>query len=240
MSGSTDPVSGPVTGDGGLEPSPAERALFGGGIALAQRYAQVLASTGIEHGHLGPREVPRLWSRHLANSAVVTDLVPADALVIDVGSGAGLPGIPMAIRRPDLRFVLVEPMLRRFSFLERTVAELGLGDRVRVLRGRAEDRLVRTELAGSSWVTARAVAPLDRLVAWCVPLLGPGGRLLALKGSSAADEIARFLASAPRDLRSEVADLEVVEVGREYAMDTTHVISATRRAQTQARRGRSQ
>lgn len=152
----------------------------------------MLAGAGTEWGLLGPREVPRLWERHLLNSAVVAPLLPADASVYDVGSGAGLPGIVLAIRRPDLSLTLVEPLLRRATFLSEVVADLGL-DNVDVRRARAEALPAATADA----VTARAVAPLDRLLRWCVPLLRPGGSLLALKGQSAEDELAGVRDSLP-------------------------------------------
>jgi len=169
--------------------------LFGPRLPLARRYAARLATDGVVRGLLGPREVDRLWDRHLFNSAVLTELVPPGARVVDVGSGAGLPGIPMALRRPDLRIDLVEPMLRRVEFLTETVGELGLTDAVRLIRGRAEDRHVRQAAGGTDWVVARAVAPLDRLARWCLPLLSKTGRLLALKGSTAAAEVSRCQAA---------------------------------------------
>jgi 16S rRNA (guanine527-N7)-methyltransferase len=163
--------------------------VFGPRLQLARRYADLLAVEGERRGLLGPREVPRLWSRHLVNSAAITDLIPAPGRIVDVGSGAGLPGIPVAIRRPDLVVDLVEPMLRRTAFLTEAVAGLGLQDTVRVVRGRAEDGSVVDEVGRADWVTARAVAPLDRLVKWCLPLVVPGGSVLALKGSSAEAEV---------------------------------------------------
>ena len=151
-------------------------------------YAELLAGAGVERGLIGPREVPRLWDRHLLNCAVVADpesgLVPEGSAVIDVGSGAGLPGLVWAIARPDLDVVLLEPLLRRATFLEEAVTILGL-DRVRVVRGRAEESTLTAAI-----VTARAVAPLDRLLGWIARLVAPGGEVLALKGSSAAEEIA--------------------------------------------------
>ena len=138
---------------------------------------------------LGPREASRVWERHLLNCAVIGELLPRAARVVDVGSGAGLPGIPLACARPDLRIDLVEPLARRVTFLEEVVAALALAPRVSVVRGRAEERAVVRRVAPVAWVTARAVAPLDRLAAWCLPLLQPGGRLLALKGRHAAQEL---------------------------------------------------
>lgn len=169
-------------------PEAAER-LFGDRLPIASRYADLLAGEGVRHGHIGPREVERLWLRHLVNSALVADLLPEGAAVLDVGSGAGLPGLPIAIRRPDLRLTLLEPMLRRSEFLTSAAAALDLSAQVTVVRGRADDAEIRSSLSGQQWIVARAVAPLDRLVRWCVPLLTPGGRLLALKGESAAAEV---------------------------------------------------
>lgn len=149
-----------------------------------KRYVDILADRGISWGLIGPREADRLWDRHILNSVAMADLVPDGVSVIDVGSGAGLPGIPLAIRRSDLQVTLLEPLLRRATFLEEAVTELGLGDRVRVVRARAEDHDGQYDV-----VTARAVAPLPRLLTWCLPLMGSTGELLALKGSSAASEI---------------------------------------------------
>lgn len=185
--------------DSGLHAPPAAaRALFGDRLGLAERYAWRLARDGVVRGLIGPREVGRLWERHVLNSAVLCDLVPSGARVVDVGSGAGLPGLPMAIRRSDLRVDLVEPMQRRVEFLEGVVRELALEDAVRVIRGRAEERVVATLVAPADWVVARAVAPLDRLVRWCLPLLSSTGTLLALKGASAEDEVVEHRAALRR------------------------------------------
>jgi 16S rRNA (guanine527-N7)-methyltransferase len=154
--------------------------------------AELLTSAGVERGLLGPREASRVWERHLLNCAVVGELLPRAARVVDVGSGAGLPGIPLACARPDLRIDLVEPLARRVTFLEEAVAALALAPRVSVVRGRAEERAVVRRVAPVAWVTARAVAPLDRLAAWCLPLLQPGGCLLALKGRRAAQELNEY------------------------------------------------
>ena len=151
---------------------------------MAERYVDLLASAGVERGLIGPREVPRLWERHVLNCAVVVPRVPRGASVADVGSGAGLPGLVWAIARPDLTVILIEPLLRRTVFLEEAVEALGL-DRVRVLRSRAEDVDERFDV-----VTARAVAPLEKLAGWCLPLVRPGGVLLALKGQTAEEEVA--------------------------------------------------
>ncbi|TNC27272.1 16S rRNA (guanine(527)-N(7))-methyltransferase RsmG [Amycolatopsis alkalitolerans] len=163
--------------------------VFGAGLSRAERFAALLERHGVERGLIGPREVDRLWERHLLNSAVIGERIPPEVEVVDVGSGAGLPGIPLAIARPDLRITLVEPMARRVEWLTEVVDDLDLD--VRVLRGRAEEKAVRAEIGTVDVVTARAVAPLARLVGWCLPLLREGGMMLAMKGASARDEVAR-------------------------------------------------
>lgn len=150
------------------------------------RYVDLLTTVGVDHGLLGPRETDRIWSRHILNCAVIAPLLVADSLLCDLGSGAGLPGIVLALARPDVRFTLLEPLLRRASFLDIVATELGL-DNVVVRRGRAEE--MRADPPFDS-VTARAVAPLERLVGLALPLLRCGGELLAFKGHSAADEVA--------------------------------------------------
>lgn len=169
-------------------PDRAGSSVFGDRLDLALRYEAWLAGAGVERGLLGPRETDRLWDRHLLNSAALAPLLPAGCSVVDVGSGAGLPGIPLALARPDCRYVLLEPLARRAAFLAEVVADLGLAPTVSVVRARAEDH-ARTGAAYDVAV-ARAVAPLDRLAGWCLPLLRPGGRLLALKGERAAAEVA--------------------------------------------------
>ncbi|MCA0336886.1 MAG: 16S rRNA (guanine(527)-N(7))-methyltransferase RsmG [Actinobacteria bacterium] len=159
--------------------------VFGPRLALAEAFVAVLADTGVTHGLIGPRELDRLWDRHVLNCAVIAGAFPQGARLIDVGSGAGLPGLALAIARPDLDVQLVEPMLRRTNWLSETVAQLGLAN-VEVHRGRAE------ELAGrldAPWVTARAVARLEKLARWCVPLLRDQGTLVAMKGRSAPEEL---------------------------------------------------
>lgn len=159
--------------------------VFGERMPLAEAFTAELADTGVTHGLVGPREVPRLWERHVLNCAVVAGAFPADGRLVDVGSGAGLPGVVLAIARPDLDVHLVEPMLRRTTWLQGVVGTLGL-ENVTVHRGRAE------EVAGTvaaPWVTARAVARLAKLAGWCLPLLEPGGTLVAMKGRTAAAEL---------------------------------------------------
>jgi len=158
-----------------------------------ERYSEILAGPGLERGLMGPRELPRLWDRHILNCAVVADpglgLIPTGSLVADVGSGAGLPGVVWTLVRPDISMVLIEPLLRRATFLTETVVDLGLSERVTVLRGRAEKVMATPGWAGVDVVTARAVAPMDRLVGWTMPLLKTQGRLVALKGSNAVSEL---------------------------------------------------
>jgi 16S rRNA (guanine527-N7)-methyltransferase len=165
-------------------------AAFGAGSDRATRFAELLAVHGVERGLIGPREVDRLWERHLLNSVAIAECVPEGASVVDVGSGAGLPGIPLAIARPDLDVVLLEPMARRIAWLEEAVTKLELGN-VEVVRGRAEEKDIRQRVGNRDVATARAVAPIGKLAGWCLPLLRVGGRLIALKGSSAAEEIER-------------------------------------------------
>lgn len=187
-------------------PEAARRAFASARLPLIERYADLLGTEGVVRGLIGPREAPRLWDRHILNSAVLAEVVPASATVCDIGTGAGLPGLVVAIARPDLRVTLVEPLLRRTTFLEEVVDELGL-EHVEVVRGRAED------LHGARTfdvVTSRAVAPLDRLLQWSMPLVAPTGVLVAMKGSSATDDIAAA-AGVLRRLRC--AAPEVLTVG---------------------------
>jgi 16S rRNA (guanine527-N7)-methyltransferase len=163
--------------------------LFGDRLPTARRYAEHLATTGVEWGLVGPREAARVWERHVLNCAVVADLIPAGARVLDIGSGAGLPGIPLALARTDLHIVLVEPLSRRVEWLRMVLADLELP--IEVERGRAEDSQVRRRWEGADVVTSRAVAPLHRLAAWCLPLVRPGGMMLAVKGVSAPVEVER-------------------------------------------------
>jgi|HigsolmetaAR206D_1030411.scaffolds.fasta_scaffold00447_5 Predicted S-adenosylmethionine-dependent methyltransferase involved in bacterial cell division len=228
--------------------------LFGDRLPLAATYAELLAGPGVVRGLIGPRETPRIWDRHLLNCAALAELIPTGSSVVDVGSGAGLPGIVLAIARPDLSVTLVEPLARRAAFLVEVVGLLGLDGTVRVLRARAEEieahrrraarggarvrgRSTRPgpvrrpatedgphghELADvddlaelsipAEIVTARAVAPLDRLAAWCLPLAVPGGRLLAVKGATAADEAATH-AAAVRRLGGSAPEVRLCGVG---------------------------
>jgi 16S rRNA (guanine527-N7)-methyltransferase len=193
----------------------AAAAVFGDRLGLAERFVDLLSEHGVERGLIGPREVDRLWDRHVLNSAVVGELLPPAARVVDVGSGAGLPGIPLAIVRPDVEMVLVEPMARRVAWLDEVVKTLGLTS-VTVLRGRAEESTIKDQVAGADVVTARAVAPLAKLCGWCLPLLRVGGRLVALKGASAVEEIERDRSALGRiggvDPRIETCGADVLDV----------------------------
>lgn len=159
--------------------------VFGERLALAEHFTAMLTDSGVSHGLIGPREVPRLWERHVLNCAVIHPAIPADQMVIDVGSGAGLPGLALAIARPDLEIHLIEPMLRRTNWLTMAVDELALTN-VTVHRGRAEEFW---GILHAPVVTARAVARLGDLAAWCLPLLLPGGSLLAIKGLTVSEEV---------------------------------------------------
>jgi 16S rRNA (guanine527-N7)-methyltransferase len=181
--------------------------VFGPALGVAQRYAELLAGPGVERGLVGPRETTRLWDRHLINCAAVAELVPWASSLIDLGSGAGLPGVVLAMLLPDSQVVLLEPLARRAAFLEECVRTLGLRNAA-VRRGRAE------EVAGqltADVVTARAVAPMERLAPLALGLVRPGGLVLAIKGAAAAEELAQ---AEPVLHRLHVQDAAVVEAGR--------------------------
>jgi 16S rRNA (guanine527-N7)-methyltransferase len=202
---------------------PAAEALFGSRVDRAQRYAEILAGAGVERGLLGPREVDRLWDRHILNSAAVEELLDADDRIADIGSGAGLPGIPLALARPDLRLTLIEPLLRRSEFLREVVDDLGL--EITIVRGRAEDLSVRQQVGEMDAVVSRAVASLDKLTKWSVPLLRPGGRMVAIKGDRAEEEI--------RDHRRVMTaagaiDVRVMRCGADYLEPPATAVVARR------------
>ena len=225
------PDRGPLAGlearsDPGMEAEPAgAAAVFGDRIKAARSYAALLAGAGVERGLIGPREAVRLWTRHILNCAAMANLVPDGARVVDIGSGAGLPGIPLALARPDLRMELVESLQRRATFLQEAVDGLGLADRCRVVRARAEE--AESQVGGADVVTARAVAPLARLCAWAAPLLRPEGILLALKGETASDEVRRDRAAVRR---SGIADLDVVSAGATVPGGPVTVVTGRRAA----------
>ncbi|OBK12308.1 16S rRNA (guanine(527)-N(7))-methyltransferase RsmG [Mycobacterium asiaticum] len=215
-------------------PPAAATIAFGPRIEFAHRYVEVLATDGVERGLLGPREIDRLWDRHVLNSAAIADLVEQDARVVDIGSGAGLPGIPIAIARPDLRVVLLEPLLRRSEFLREVVEDLGLP--VEVVRGRAEEPAVRDHLAGSDAAVSRAVAALDKLTKWSMPLLRHDGQMIAIKGERAPDEVREHR----RVMEALGAvDVRVVTCGANYLeQPATAVIARRGTAKRRKQRGR--
>ena len=177
----------------------------------------MLATDGVVRGLIGPREAPRLWDRHLLNCAVLGEVIPAEVSVCDIGSGAGLPGLVLAIARPDLRITLVEPLLRRTTFLSEVVERLAL-TQVTVVRGRAEEV---KERHGFDVVTSRAVAPLDRLLQWSMPLVAPHGALVAMKGSSVAEEIT---AARPVLRKLGCAAPEILTLGTDSLVHSTHAL----------------
>lgn len=209
-------------------------AVFGERCRLAVRYAELLVGSGVERGLIGPREAERVWQRHVLNCAVIGDVVPPGAGVVDVGSGAGLPGIPLALARPDLRITLLEPMARRVAWLTEVVSELGIA--VRVYRGRAEDGAIRTALGGCDVVTARAVAPMGRLAGWTLPLLRPGGLLVAMKGATAEGEVASDRAAIRG---SGGHTIRLYDCGSGIVDPLTRVVLVERRVGAQGLRGRA-
>jgi len=237
-----EPAPDPVSEDaGGAEPSPEPAAtqkmewtapvlrttdppppphvadvLFGSALDAAKVFAQMLATRGVEQGLIGPHEVPILWDRHLLNCAVVAELIDASTkTVVDLGSGAGLPGIVLALIRPELSITLLEPMERRCLFLADCVTELGLTN-ASVLRGRAEDTVMRADV-----VTARAVAPLDKLAELAMGLVRPGGMVLAIKGQAAAKELKN---AGPVLRRLGARSAKVVRAGQGKVVPATTVV----------------
>lgn len=200
---------------------PVASAILGDRLQVACNYADLLASEGVVRGLIGPREVWRIWERHILNCAVVGEVVPAGSRVVDIGSGAGLPGIPLWLARPDLVVCLVEPLLRRVEFLKEVVAALELP--VEVVRGRAEERNVRGAVGGADVAVSRAVSDLRTVAGWSLPLLRAGGRMLAVRGSQAAVEVA-----LARDgiARLGATDVAVVECGARYLTPPTTVVTA--------------
>lgn len=191
--------------------------IFGDRLDLAKRYVEHLATSGIERGLLGPREVPRLWSRHVLNCAVIEQVMEKDVEVADVGSGAGLPGLCLAIARPDLKLTLIEPLERRCIWLSEVIDDLGL-DNVTVMRGRAEQMV---DVVNARYVTARAVSALSNLAVLTLPLLHGDGELIAIKGRSAAEEIAKAT-KAIRKLGGK--ETEVLVVGEGLLQEPTTVV----------------
>lgn len=204
---------------------PEAAAVFGDRLPLAVAYHESLRSDATVRGLIGPREAPRLWERHILNCAVIGELMDRDSRVVDIGSGAGLPGIPLAIARPDLDITLIEPQLRRVNYLKEIVGKLRLGN-VSVVRGRAEEKTIKRHNRGADYVTSRAVAPLGKLMGWSLPLTRHHGVVLAMKGASAHEEI-------ERDQRSITTagggDCSVVETGTHVLPDATIVVRCERR-----------
>ena len=201
----------------------APRSVFGAGVETISRYVDILASRGIDWGLLGPRESGRLWDRHILNSVALAELIEPQQRAVDIGSGAGLPGIPLALARPDIRVTLIEPLLRRSEFLREVVDELGID--VTVVRGRAEEPGVREQVGETDIVMSRAVASLDKLTRWSMPLLRVNGHMLALKGERAEEEIRdhrRVMASLC------AADVKVMRCGANYLDPPATVVVARR------------
>ena len=196
----------------------AER-LYRDNYKTIRKYVDILASRGVDWGLIGPREIGRLWERHILNSIALESLIPEGCRVADVGSGAGLPGIPLAILRPDLEMTLIEPMLRRSNFLTEALDELGLDDRVTVVRGRAEDADLHVDV-----VVSRAVAKLATLINWTADLIVDSGSLLALKGQSADDEVVK----AKKELSKRRLSAEVLLIRADPAADVTRAVRVRR------------
>lgn len=218
-------ASVPADADSGTnveQPTQTVRALFQSSFPVVERFAQLLVDEGELRGLIGPRELPRLWSRHIVNSAAVLDFIPEHAQMLDIGSGAGFPGIVVAIARPDVDVHLVEPMTRRCDWLDYVRSELAL-DNVTIHEARAE------ELHGegqSDIVSARAVANLRKLIPLAMPLVMPGGSMLALKGRKAADEVA---GSRPLFRRFEVDTVDIHEVASPMEDESTRVVEIRKR-----------
>ncbi len=202
--------------DAYVVPPPGAAAAFGPALGSAEAFARILATRGVEQGMIGPHEVPRLWDRHLLNCVVVAELIGDRCeTLVDIGSGAGLPGIVLAMVRPELSVTLLEPMERRCRFLSECVTELGLTN-ADVLRGRAEDVVLRADVA-----TARAVAPLDRLAELAIGMVRPGGMVLAIKGRTATDELKK---ARPVLRRVGARSAEVVYAGQGKVVPATTVV----------------
>lgn len=194
--------------------------VFGDRLPLAQAYHDSLATTAAERGFIGPKEIDRLWQRHILNCAVIAEAFPEGLNVADIGSGAGLPGIPLAIARPDLTITLIEPLLKRSNYLGEVKEALGLGN-VTVIRGRAEEQ------PGQQFdaVTSRAVAPLGKLAKWSMPLVKPGGAMIAMKGASVGEELER---DSREITKAGGADAEIFQVGQAVLEQPTTLIRITR------------
>jgi 16S rRNA (guanine527-N7)-methyltransferase len=204
-----------------VEITPAElkaaESIFGDRLDLATRYVEHLATSGTERGLIGPREVPRLWSRHVLNCAVIESQIAYGSHVADVGSGAGLPGLCLAIARPDLELTLIEPLERRVIWLQEVVDDLGL-ENVTIMRTRAE---LAVGMVDADVVTARAVSALTNLAGLTIPLLAGKGEVVAIKGRSAGEEIEKA-AKVIRKLGG--TQTSVVLVGEDVLEEPTTVV----------------
>ncbi|MGZ8177714.1 16S rRNA (guanine(527)-N(7))-methyltransferase RsmG [Williamsia sp. SKLECPSW1] len=205
--------------------------VFGDRLGRARVYRDLLATAGVERGLIGPRETERLWDRHLLNCGVLGEAIPDGSTVVDIGSGAGLPGIPLALAAGSLRVTLVEPLERRYLFLVEAIDAIGLD--IEVVRGRAEERVVRDAVGDADVVTSRAVAPLDRLARWSAPLIRSGGELIAIKGASAAEEIATHKATVGK---FGLTALRVETVGADTLSMPTTIVRARRVDRPEKRR----
>lgn len=203
---------------------PAAAEIFGDNLEKAIAYHESLATDGSVRGFIGPREVPRLWDRHILNCGVIGEAMDEGISVADIGSGAGLPGIPLAIARPDLNITLIEPLLKRSVYLNEVKEALNL-DNVTVVRGRAEEKVVRKQVGLVDIVTSRAVAPLGKLATWSLPLVKIGGRMVAMKGSSVEEEIER---DAKEIRKAGGTDIKVYTVGEALLSEPTTLISIRR------------
>ena len=197
------------------------RTVFGDRVKLAQAYHDSLATVAAERGFIGPKEVDRLWERHILNCAVAAEAFDEGASVADVGSGAGLPGIPLAIARPDLQLTLIEPLLKRSTYLKEVKEQLGL-DNVTVVRGRAEEQ----KRGQFDAVTSRAVAPLGKLAGWSLPLVRHGGAMVAMKGASVSEELERDEAQIRK---AGGVDAEIFQVGEGLLAQPTTLIRIVRK-----------
>ncbi|GFK20370.1 16S rRNA (guanine(527)-N(7))-methyltransferase RsmG [Corynebacterium glutamicum] len=203
---------------------PAAAEIFGDNLEKAIAYHESLATDGSVRGFIGPREVPRLWDRHILNCGVIGEAMDEGISVADIGSGAGLPGIPLAIARPDLNITLIEPLLKRSVYLNEVKEALNL-DNVTVIRGRAEEKVVRKQVGLVDIATSRAVAPLGKLATWSLPLVKIGGCMVAMKGSSVEEEIER---DAKEIRKAGGTDIKVYTVGEALLSEPTTLISIRR------------
>ncbi|WP_370511213.1 16S rRNA (guanine(527)-N(7))-methyltransferase RsmG [Corynebacterium sp. SY003] len=195
--------------------------IFGTHAEKAIEYHRLLATDGSIRGFMGPREIPKLWDRHILNCAVISELVPiaGQPTIVDIGSGAGLPGIPLALARPDIDIFLVEPLLKRATFLQEVSEKLAL-ENVQVIRGRAEEKTVKKQIGSVDLVTSRAVAPLGKLAGWSLPLCKKHGAMIAMKGTTVREEIARDAALIKK---AGGGTAEVLVVGKQLTQPTTVV-----------------